>query len=396
MRSTGAWGLDDALLMIAIALFPFYVFPSGGVQPTHMTFMLLTAVALYRYGMPNKSWAWLILFMAIYSFFIELIYGVLSIYGDPRHLVTPAFFLFNFFLSISVYQVVLRKGASSLAIGIIIASVVAVISVYISGVDLQELSDSGRSTGTFNNPNQLGYFSVCLLSLAYLLYWHKAIRFLTMMGLFAASFFLAIASLSKAAMIANVLVVVFALRPQAKGYSAILWFGLAVVALGGGAYLLLSGSLDDYLFYRRIVNMGQEQDSSLADRGYFAFLDGSVIQIVIGMGSSEVFWIVGHEVHSTFASVVNSYGIIGFVAFASIFVIWERTLYKTYGIFGSIVITGPALLYGITHNGTRFSIFWLLLSASMGLAVRQTRLFQSRSDSLFMRPPGSVGRRQPI
>lgn len=373
-HSITPWPLEVVVLTLAIAMLPFYVFSSGGIQPTHIAFLLLTIITILHYGLPMTNWGWLLLLLSAYSFLIEAIYGAFSIYGDPSHLIIPAFFLFNFILSIGVYQVVLRKGTSVVWVGILAAAIFAVVSVYVSGVDLKELSDSGRSTGTFNNPNQLGYFSACLLSLSYLLYQHKSIRFLTLLGLLAASIFLAAASLSKAAIIANFLVLAFALRPKISGYAVTVWLGLAIALLIGMAYLLITGHFDDFLFYNRIVSMGSEQDSSLEARGYFAFLNGSLLQIIIGMGSSEVFWIVGHEVHSTFASIMNSYGIVGLALFLAIYVIWGRTLYRAYGFAGMIVIMGPATLYGITHNGTRFSIFWLLFSASMAMAVRELSL----------------------
>jgi hypothetical protein len=228
-----------------------------------------------------------------------------------------------------------------------------------------------RSTGAFNNPNQLGYFSACLLSLSYLLYRYGEIRFLTALALFAASVFLAVVSLSKAAMIANFLVLVFTLRRQGGAQGTAVWIGLVIVVLGGAIFLFFNGYLDNFQFYDRIANMGSESDSSLEERGYFAFRDATTAQLIFGMGSPEVFRIVGHEVHSTFASILNYYGIVGFGLFTSIFVIWSRALYRAYGLAGAIALQGPAILYGITHNGTRFSIFWLLFSASLALAKRE-------------------------
>lgn len=373
MSISTKWSLDGTLLTLAISSFPFYVFPSGSIQPSHLFFFLVFVVAFSRYGAPAESWIPILLFVSAYAFIVEAINSV--IYDQFRHLITPAFYLFNLLLSIGVYQVVRRKGAEALRTGILVATVFAVGSVYVSGVDLREIDGSGRAVGTFNNPNQLGYFSACLLSLSYLLYRHSEIRFLTMLSLFAASLFLSITSLSKAAMIANFAVLVFTLQPHIKGRRKFLWLGLAFVIVGG-AYLYSTGYFDDFRFYKRLENMASENDSSLDERGYFAFLSGTTAQLIFGMGSPEVFQIVGHEVHSTFASVLNYYGIVGFLIFISIFIGWWRALYRAYGLAGAIALQGPAILYGITHDGTRFSVFWLLFSASLALAKRtHTRRF---------------------
>ena len=369
MRPSSSWFPGGKLLPLAIALFPFYILPSGSLQPSHFAFLLLSLLTIGRYGIPRQGWILLLLLLAGYAFLVEIIAGRIA--DDFRYLIHPAFFLFNFLLIAGVYRVVLKHGTAPLRLGIFAAVLFAVISVYLSGVDLREMDESGRSTGTFNNPNQLGFFSVCTLSLTYLLYLEREIRFPTMLSLLAASIFLAIVSLSKAAIIANLAVLAFTLRPRTGGWMIALWIGLTLLGIIGVVYLASTGYFSEFLFYNRITNMAQEQDSSLAERGYFAFLEGNLFQFVFGMGSPEVYGIVGHEVHSTFASVWNTYGLVGLVLFLPIFVIWGTVLNRTYGLANTVALMGPAILYGITHNGTRFSIFWLLLAASMAMAKRK-------------------------
>jgi hypothetical protein len=328
-----------------------------------------------RYNIPKEAWSSLLLYFSFYVLLIEFFYGI--VYDDIAYVINSAFFLFNFILSAGVYQVILRKGAFPLKFGVLSAAAIAVASVYFGGVDLRDVAN-GRSTGTFNNPNQLGYFSVCLLSLAYLLNRHGEIRFLTMLGLLAASLYLAIASLSKAAIISNILVLVFVLHSRSTDRGAAMRAILIAVVIAGFSYLLVSGYFNDFVAFNRVVNWQSEKDSTLESRGYFAFLSRSIFQIIPGIGSFDVNLIVGHEVHSTFASILNAYGVIGFSIFASVFVIWSRTLYRAYGFFGAIALQGPAIFYGISHNGNRFSIFWLLFSASMALATRELSMRASR------------------
>lgn len=374
---------ERLLLTLAISLFPFYVFPSGGLQPSHLAFLILSVPAIVRYGIPRQSWLFLFLILTIYSFLIESIAGIYA--QDPRHIINSAFFLFNLILMIGVYWLILRYGASALRAGLFTAMIFAVISIYLNGIDFRGAGEGGRSTGTFNNPNQLGFFSACMLSLSYLIYLEGEIKFPTMLGLLAATVLLSIASLSKAAMLANLAVLAFTLKPGKGRVSIAAWILLGLGAVGVAAHLLSSGYFEQFLFFDRIANMAQESDSSAGARGYFAFLESNLLQLIFGMGSPKAYAIVGHEVHSTLGSVWTTYGIFGFTILSSIFAIWGFTLYRTYGMIGVIVLMGPALLYGLTHNGTRFSIFWLLFAASMALAVRSERIRRTQLAIKFPR-----------
>jgi hypothetical protein len=367
MRLNSALSLERTLLTLAVALFPLYVFPSGWLQPSHVAFLFLSLTVLFS-GIPRQAWLLLLALFAFYVFLVEAITGI--VVGEVRYLVNPAFFIFNFLLMGAVYKVVWRHGSGALKHGIFIALAIAVISVYLGGVDLREIGDSGRPTGTFNNPNQLGYFSVCMLSIGYLLFVDAEIRLPSFLALLIAAIFLAVASLSKAALIANFAALCFLLLPSRGRGIILLWSAVASASIGAAVWLTSSGRLNELLFFNRIANMAEEGDSSLVDRGYFAFLEGSGTELLFGLGSSEVYRIVGHEVHSTFASVWNTYGIVGFILFLPIFLIWGWTLYRAYRPIGVIMLAGPSILYGIGHNGARFSVFWLLMAVSMAAGRR--------------------------
>lgn len=356
------------LLSLGVALLPVYVFKSGNVQPAHMVMACFAALVLLQRGVPVTSWSLLILAVFFHSFMVEGVYAMVG--GDPAMMIHSIFFLYNFLISCAVYLYCRQHGLSALVPGLLIACVLAAGTVIASGVDLREMGEGGRSTGTFNNPNQLGYFSVCLLSLTYLLYRHGLLRYAVAAGMFAIALFLAISSLSKAAMIANFMVIPLALKPSFSRNSLALW-GLGAAGMAVALLVLHQrGAFDEYLFMQRLVNMASEDDSSLASRGYFALLQGNILQILFGLGNEGVHDIVDHEVHSTFGSVLNNYGLVGFILFSSAFVVWSLRLWQAYGLVGLFCLAGPAMLYGITHNGLRFTIFWLLFAATMAMAQR--------------------------
>jgi hypothetical protein len=64
-----------------------------------------------------------------------------------------------------------------------------------------------------------------------------------------------------------------------------------------------------------------------------------------------------HEIHSTFLTIMFSYGLVGTAAFAA--AIWRLYRLSSGGAFLYLI---PPFLYGLTHQGLRFSFFWLLLA----------------------------------
>lgn len=368
---------EGYLLTVGIGLLPVYLFSSGGIQPSHMVLALFSLIALLRRGLPSEAWGFLLASVAIYSFFVESFY--VTIGAKPTSLMASVFFFYNLFLVSAIYSYCSRCGLSALTPGVIVACAIAIITVSAGGISLQE-GGQGRATGAFNNPNQLGYFSVCILSLTYLLYSHGHLKYVVAVGMFAVAIFLSIASLSKAAMIANFVVAFLALKPvMREGESRskllaigfpIFWISLVVFGLGFIVTSYFQGTFDDYLFVKRLQGIAHEDDSSLESRGYFGFLEGNTIQVFLGLGTKGVADIVGHEVHSTLASVLNNYGVFGFIMFSAALVVWALKLWRAYGFIGMACLTGPAMLYGITHNGTRFTAFWVLFAASMAMAAR--------------------------
>lgn len=367
--------LASFCLLLGTALLPIYVFSSGTVQPTHMFLASFAGVALLTNGIPLALWSLALFALFLFSFAVESIYIIVA--GNSETLMNSIFFLYNFMLVCAVYQYVRQNDLSSIVPGILIAGGLAFVTILVSGINMREIAESGRSTATFNNPNQLGYFSVCLLSLVYLFYRHERISYPIAVSFFGISLFLAIASLSKAAMLASFAVILLALKPGSSRNSILVWsFGMLV-----GVFiifrLLNNGYFDEFLFIERLANMASEGDSSLESRGYFAFLEGNFLQMLFGLGAQGVADIIGHEVHSTLGSVLNNYGLFGLLAISIALVVWALRLWQAYGLNGMFCLAAPAMLYGITHNGLRFSIFWVLFATSLAMA-RNSALLQGR------------------
>jgi hypothetical protein len=90
----------------------------------------------------------------------------------------------------------------------------------------------------------------------------------------------------------------------------------------------------------------------------------------------------GNEIHSTIGTLVFSYGIVGTALFIASF--WQ--LYRLVGLQLMLYLV-PALIYGLTHQGLRFSLFWVLLGivAIVGLA-RERRVEKNSAQDEVEKP----------
>lgn len=369
MRVAPQIRLDHAVMALGTALLPVYTFGSGGIQPAHMVFAIFSALILLTNGIPVRAWSLSLFAIAAISLVVESIYIMLG--APPLMLVQSVFFFYNFVLACAVFVYVQNNGPGALAYGLMVATIVALVSVLLSGVSLVEFSDAGRATGTFRNPNQLGFFALCQLSLTYLFYRTGNLPYWAAIVLFGAAFFLVLASLSKAAIAAGIVVIAFVLKPEGSKAGLVAWAVGILVAIIGMVVLASQGVFDSFLAVERFRNIQAEGDSSLVSRGYLAFADGNGVQFIFGLGTDQVLKIVGHEVHSTLASVLNNYGVLGFAAFGCAIGVWIIQAWRGFGTVGMICLTMPAMLYGITHNGTRFTIFWLLFATTLAMAQRR-------------------------
>lgn len=363
MKHNFKFNIFDFLLFFGISLFPIYVFPSGGLQPSHI-FLFTFAILWFLYnGIKVEIWGILFTILVVYIFFVESIYAINT--QNNKGIVNFYFLLFNLLIALSISHYVSKNGLNTIFYGVITASLIAIFSAITSGVNLTEFGENGREIGSFNNPNQLGFFSVCLLSLAYLFYYYGKLNYLATVAVFLGSIFLSILSLSKAAMLANFITLFLALKPKLKKRWIALWIIVIFIFLIILVELYFQGYFDKYLFFQRVQGIREEEDSSLESRGYFIFLNGNFIQLIFGLGSYNTMSILGHEVHSSIASILNNYGFFGAFIFIAILFSWGYKIYKTMGFISVICITMPYLLYSITHNGTRFTFFWILFASSI-------------------------------
>lgn len=350
---------------LAIAMLPLYLWDSGGMQISHALIIVAAGSFYVSRGIRVSQADGVLLFLAAFAFARESAVALVDF--NIGGLLSASYILF----SAIVFNAVRNFGGEernrrAIANGLMAAVAVAIAGVAVKGYGFSVDSEGGRAIGTFNNPNQLGYFSVCSFSAAILLYQYGDIRRkFNLFAFFVAAVYLSLASLSKAAMLTTMLsglLIGFTMSSSRRKFFVGACAASVVVIIALMIYQ--SGYLDDFKFVHRLAGIGKQDDDSLAERGYLVVTEASGLEIFYGMGFEKVKEYVGHEVHSTSVSFFANYGVIGGGSFIIFMLMWAKKLVTRFGWIVAVGIGAPPIIYGITHNGSRFTIFWILIALS--------------------------------
>ena len=374
-HSGKSYHLQEFLFVLALVTKPFYLTSSGSMQPSDFIYMALFGCFLLsgriRFpGWKEKQWAAAFAYLIVYQFVINVIWYFICYFQDIEDLkmVTRIiYYIFNLFVCLSVFQMCVAVGYKRLLKLYLLGSALSLAVCYI-GVALN-WSGSGRVSGFFNNPNQLGYYAILMMSV-FVIYCRETKKGLTILliGLCA---ILNIWSLSKAALIgAAVLMVCYALiSNEGKGVSRTVISVIAVIVVSTLLYLFMFSDLDifsnNYYITKvrmRILNMAGENDSDLGSgRGYGRILEIGVLVIVgVGQGAYGRFAaLTGKELHSTYASILVSYGLIGFFGYGYLFC---KAIFSNKKRLFNLLAMAGILLYSVSHDGIRSSLLWTLLA----------------------------------
>lgn len=276
---------------------------------------------------------------------------------EIKILIAPFYYIYNLLLLMYVLYALSDKRNLKIAIYCMCTLVIAMFI-------FQGVLSSGetRETLKFNNPNQLAYFSLVYLSIFSMCFLkHKQLklnRVFLMLSMLACVWFTAL-SLSITAVVASIITITILTAITLKNNkSATLMIGSVIFVMFFTLPILVKSFPDGYLesVSARIERSSQKTADIKEERHYDRIVKYYEQTLIgAGEGANERF---GHpqEIHSTFGTLFFSYGIVGL----SIFFIILKVIYNKVGFFNSLFLV-PILLYSITHQGLRSSVFWLLL-----------------------------------
>lgn len=290
-------------------------------------------------------------------------------YQTDRFWLAPLYYAYNFgavMVVVSLIREFRERFVTACLIAIAVAIVFEIAALYV-------LPRPGiRSIGTFNNPNQLGYWAL-LLGCCWLVLRRDQKLGLTDFAALCGAGYLTVASLSKAAMLSFALLLLMALTTQRLARPAKLMF-LALAFAATSTVVLDSAAIGRFLSVGfveraadRIDDIGDQGDDSLAGRGYDRIWRHPE-HLILGAGEGALwrfskFGIRTLEMHSTLGTVLFSYGIVGFSLFVMLLAVVFRGAPLAFMLYSL-----PIWAYGMTHQGLRTTMLWIFLGMAFGMS----------------------------
>lgn len=348
------------LLFFGLSLSSLYVFPSGLPQPADFVLlcfaglMVLLALGDTRHAISPFAFCWAL--MVLWVLLVSL--GWAWVMESSAFFLYPLFFFFNFLVGMALLRFLWVFGdtgralvRSALSIALLIA---AADVVYQLGTGV------GRATGSFNNPNQLAYFSLCAMVMLMLLDdFRPPLRPLMLAGLTAAVINVLAAS-SLGAMAGASLVGLgwaFANAGQVRHFARLIMLVPLILVVVLVANLHSEGQVQRNLQAR--LERAPTKVERMVEERRFDRLSHFPEYAILGAAEGERQRFApyhGNEIHSSFVSMLFSYGIPGLgLLLATIFIALRRApLYVWVGVAGPMI-------YSLSHNGLRATVFWLVL-----------------------------------
>ncbi len=362
--------LRDIFLFLGLSSLPIYFFPSGLPQPSHVLLLLffICSFADGKLRLHIEDW----LLGALFLFTMARESFAIMGGGSSFSIIYPVFTFFNLCALVSIrkyFQQTRSDKRQYFICGICMATLIATISVLMSGFSSTGNDILVRSIGTFNNPNQMAYFAVCLGAITLTLYLAGLIHTPIAVLFFTAGLVLIFAALSKAGLIGFALILfVFCLSLAHRTHRSIgliTFFTIPAITV----YILNTGYFEHTYALQRLQSIGTDTDDTLYQRGYLMFqYFNTPADVLFGLGNDKVQQVLTHEIHSTlFYNLVN-YSLFGFLFYTGFLITWAINLAKSFSVIAMIGITGAPMLYGLAHNGTRFTIFYVLIACGLSLS----------------------------
>ena len=357
--------------VLFLFLNPIYVNASGEPQPSDFLTVLFLVFMVTGYGFRIPVHRDLYLVGYLFLMWVATVNTLWWLQlGERQLILSSLYFVFNFGIVVFILGLAHTHGpafATVTRLALMATLVGELAYVLVTG------TDGWRAIGTFNYPNQLGYWN--LLSVASLLVL-KGERRLTNADLLVlgAAVMTTFLSGSRGALLG-----LFALIGV-----ALVWRGLdsrwgsilGLLALGLVATLVVAGfSLEPGAFDRlveeivppgsldRLNPSANHRNVDIASRGYDRlWLYPEHLVLGAGEGAYARFDLSAlpraHlEMHSAFGTILFSYGMPGLAIFGLLF--W-RVFRRAQ--FSHFLYFLPVCFYNLTHQGIRFSMFWVFVA----------------------------------
>jgi len=354
------------LWTLHIVLTPIYLFGSGTLQPSHA--VMLTAMLFFfilsKKNAVTDSWVpaeiktecdnrgrLVCTIFCLFALYVTIVNAFWSVtLNSLKPLFFSSFQYYNLLLIYFSFNLIRFNCLSFFRhtwAGFSGAIVLVFIAVFASG-----FNSASREEGLFNNPNQLAFFCVssCLiffisdrLSIGSPI-WNRLMLVI--------SCFLCLLTLSRAGLVACFIIFTFTMLGDVKQAGRVflmIFFGLLLLAtsysIGFNERMQARNKQTSAVFDNQVEGRGY--DRILANPEYLLLGAGEGLNKRFGGELASI----GGELHSSVGTLIFCYGIIGFSLYSAI---WYLMIAAGTGFAYKACAIAP-ILYGVTHNGLRFS-----------------------------------------
>jgi len=347
--------IEYILLITFILMSPFYFSPSGLPQIADF----FAAFMIIAYFIKNNFKIYveknnpfnLLFFFVFWTLLVNLLWTLKL--GNTSIVIYSIYYLYNC-LFIYILYLLTKKNIDVFSIIYKSVSFTLILQFLLSFLVVD--FTGFRQNIFFNNPNQLGYFGLCSLTiLLYLSEYYKLNKFLFTISLLSGIYIIAI-SLSNAAMLSAILLLIihfFRYIKKALKYLSFFILVFLVIMLFIPEDSLINTVTNNV--YLRITGIPNEPDASLAARGYDRIINHPEYWFV-GAGEGNFYRfdsLINGEMHSSWGTIFFGYGIVGMF----IFLLFLINVFKYKKNFFYFI---PVFFYGLTHQGLRSTYLWLI------------------------------------
>jgi hypothetical protein len=307
------WGLY-------LLLSPIYFFKSGVPQPADVVLFIISGLGITIFVMTRRivfNRVFVTLLIMVGLFFAINITHYLA-HKDIGFLLASSYYVYNamaFSLTILVFR---EHGEKAVFVARIIVCLTLVFQVFY--LVLGDTIGLTRNVGTFNNPNQLGYWA--LLSACYLLLLNhgRRMQWFDIIGFMFAAFLVGETVSRAVAASFALLIILFIMRPYVSIFvkvgvgfivSALLLFQIAIYQspVSFGVEMTNLERLTERFMHQRT------EDDQVSGRGYDRIIDHPEYLLYgAGEGAHYRFGTM-LEIHSGLGTILFSYGFLGFALF---------------------------------------------------------------------------------
>ncbi|MDN3510657.1 MAG: hypothetical protein NG784_05050 [Candidatus Jettenia sp.] len=387
------------LTILSFAMLPLYLFSSGGFQLVDVMIVLLS-LAIFMAINTNEVQVGSYLISPFipfisWSIIINSYYSMYSI-SEGGYFLSTVQLIFGFyilFLFSIVFNRVLSdpRGVKYLYWSLLAACITPWL--------LEANRGSIRNALSFNNPNQLAYYSILILSMLLLINSVDAeirnkgkMRWILTIAILIFSNIFVIMSASRAGFVIVILLDIYffytLLRRHTKLFLFLVFMIVPLLMIAVQSKVILNKkSSNDMAEVNHIQTINKRFNKndiieSLSKRAFGHIEDKNDFSIIFGggankghLGVAKVESMLMLEAHNMIMEIFDSYGIIGVVLFlgGSVFFVVRLGSFPYKWFFFSTL-----LLYNISHNGIRFRCMWVAIALISVAALASSRRQSSK------------------